>query len=96
MWIVALRMRFDHGSVSLLSTSKRLKMPESIEEVPALLPPVLNLVYNCSQIIRKTAEYIDDVATSVSFGLSSEPTFIPPCFSPLAKANKKRKSKEDI
>lgn len=92
MWIIGLKMRFDRGSVALLVTTKRLKMPESIE-VPALLPPVLNLVYGHAQTIKKTAEYIEDVSTSVSFGSNSELT-LPPCFFPLAKANKKRKSRE--
>lgn len=92
MWIVGLKMRLDRGSVALLVATKRLKMPESIEEVPALLPPVLNLIYSHAQTIKKTAEYIDDVSTSVSFGSNSEPTFIPPCFVPSTKANKKRKS----
>ncbi|KAG1322664.1 hypothetical protein G6F62_010115 [Rhizopus arrhizus] len=94
MWIVGLKTRLDRGSVALLVTTKRLKMPESIEEVPALLPPVLNLVYSHAQTIKKTAEYIDDVSTSVSFGSNSELTLIPPCFVPLAKANKRRKSEE--
>lgn len=87
-------MRLDRGSVALLVTTERLKMPESIEEIPALLPPVLNLVYNHAQTIKKTALYIDDVSSSVSFGSKSEPTFIPPCFVPSSKANKKRKSQE--
>ncbi|KAL7333197.1 hypothetical protein PS15p_202131 [Mucor circinelloides] len=82
MWIVGLKMRFDRGSVALLVTTKRLKMPESIEEVPALLPPVLNLVYGHAQTIKKTAEYIEDVSTSVSFGSNSELT-LPPCFVPF-------------
>ncbi|KAI8095394.1 hypothetical protein BDF21DRAFT_488949 [Thamnidium elegans] len=94
MWIVGLKMKLDRGSVALLVTTKRLKMPESIEEVPALLPPVLNLVYSHAQTIKKTAEYIDDVSTSVSFGPNSELTLIPPCFVPLAKPNKKRKLEE--
>ncbi|CEP16821.1 hypothetical protein [Parasitella parasitica] len=87
-------MRLHRGTVALLVTTKRLKMPESIEEVPALLPPVFNLVYTHAQTIKRTAAYIDDVSTSVSFGSKSELTFIPPCFAPSAKANKKRKSKE--
>lgn len=87
----ALKMRLDCGSVALLATTKRLKMPESIE-VSALLPPVLNLVYGHVQTIKKTAKYIDDVSTSVSFGSNSEPKFISSCFAPLAKANRKRKS----
>lgn len=92
MYITGLKMTFAHGSVSLLSKSKRLKVPESIEEVPVLLPPVLALTYNYARMIRKTVEYIDDTATSVDFGSSSEPNIFPPCFVPSSSFNKKKKS----
>jgi hypothetical protein len=44
-YITAEVMTFNHGSIGLLYTSPRLKMPENIGEVPRLLPPVLTLIY---------------------------------------------------
>lgn len=44
LYIAVEIMTFNHGSIGLLYSSPRLKMPESIGEVPFLLPPVLALV----------------------------------------------------
>ena len=89
-------MSFKKGSVALISSSERLKMPESIKQIPALLPPVLALVYNCTQAIKSTVNYIDDVSSS--FSLNRNPAanlgFFPPCFVPETKGNKKRKASE--
>lgn len=89
-------MSFKKGSVALISSSERLKMPESIKQTPALLPPVLALVYNCTKVIKSTVNYIDDVSSS--FSLNHNPAanlaFFPPCFVPVTKSNKKRKTSE--
>lgn len=55
-------MTFNHGSIGLLNSSPRLKMPESIREVPYLLPSVLALVYNCAQVIKNTAQFLKNNA----------------------------------
>jgi hypothetical protein len=51
-YITAQVMSFNHGCVGVIYTSPRLKMPETITEVAGLLPPVLKLIYNCSQIVK--------------------------------------------
>ncbi|KAG1144472.1 hypothetical protein G6F37_012293 [Rhizopus arrhizus] len=71
MYITALEMSFKKGSVALISSSERLKMPESIKQIPDLLPPVLALVYNCTQAIKSTVNYIDDVSSSFSLNRCS-------------------------
>ncbi|RCI02398.1 hypothetical protein CU098_002707, partial [Rhizopus stolonifer] len=53
--IKALGMSFNNGSVSLLSTSDRLHMPESVSEIPRLLPPALRLVYNLNKFLNAVA-----------------------------------------
>lgn len=88
-------MTFKKGSIALISSSERLKMPESIKQIPALLPPVLALVYNCAQTIKRTVDYIDDVSSR--FCLDRNPVdlaFFPPCFVPVTKSDKKRKISE--
>ncbi|KAI9256988.1 hypothetical protein EDC94DRAFT_614972 [Helicostylum pulchrum] len=56
-YITAEIMTFNHGSIGLLYTSTHLKMPENLHKVPYLLPPVLTLVYNCTQVIKNTAQF---------------------------------------
>lgn len=58
-FITAEVMTFAKGSVGVLFSSSRLKMPENISEVPALLPPVLALVYNCTLIIKHSIKNDD-------------------------------------
>ncbi|RCH94319.1 hypothetical protein CU098_010068, partial [Rhizopus stolonifer] len=96
MYITALEMSFKKGSIALISSSERLKMPESIKQIPALLPPVLALVYNCTQAIKNTVDYIDDVSSSFSLNRipAANLTFFPPCFVPGTKNDKKRKTSE--
>ncbi|KAL0138993.1 hypothetical protein V8B55DRAFT_1519821, partial [Mucor lusitanicus] len=53
-FITAQVMTFTKGSVGLLLSSPRLKMPQNVSEVPALLPPILALVYNCTLIIKNS------------------------------------------
>ncbi len=54
-------MSFKKGFIAFISSSERLKMPESIKQVPELSLPLLALVYNCTQAIRSTVNYIDNV-----------------------------------
>lgn len=93
--ITALGMSFNNGSVSLLSTSDRLRMPESVSEIPRLLPPVLNLVYNLNKLLKSTVEKLKEMNSSVATELENI-NFFPPCFVPAAATatNKKRKTKE--
>lgn len=93
MYISALQMSFKNGSIALISVSDRLKMPESIKEVPALLPPVLALVYNGSQVIKNTVDYIEDISSTFSLNTTSDSAFFPPCFIPQTKDNKNKKRK---
>ncbi|RCI01694.1 hypothetical protein CU098_011596 [Rhizopus stolonifer] len=59
-FITAQVMTFTKGSVGILFSSPRLKMPENISQIPALLPPILALVYNCTLIIKETAQLLKD------------------------------------
>ncbi|CAO3648684.1 unnamed protein product [Mucor hiemalis] len=76
------------GSVALLSESPRLKLPETIEEVQALLPPVLTIIYNYTQTLKTTARYIEEISSIVPSDPSLEPIFV----TPSVNGNKKRKS----
>ncbi|KAL0142701.1 hypothetical protein V8B55DRAFT_1563177 [Mucor lusitanicus] len=92
MHISAVQMSFSLGSVSLVSLSKRYKVPESVKEIPALLPPVLALVYNCALIMKSTSEHLDD-----SQSQPPPQTFFPPVFVPIVSSSncstgKKRKA----
>lgn len=88
-YISAMVMDFRHGSTALLTTSKRFKMPESLEEIPLLLPHVLKLLYNCSLITRSTVASIK--LSTNTFNEDEEGHFLPPCFRPVEKSDKKRK-----
>ncbi|CAO3664789.1 unnamed protein product [Rhizopus stolonifer] len=93
--IKALGMTFDKGSVSLLSTSDRLHMPESVSEVPRLLPPALRLVYNLNKFLKSTVDELKVVNSSISCDLDDN-FFFPPCFVPAAATSvNKRKRKEN-
>ncbi|KAL9539230.1 hypothetical protein MBANPS3_010382 [Mucor bainieri] len=97
MHISTVQMSFSRGSVALVSLSRRYKMPESIEEIPALLPPVLALVYNCALIMKNTSNYLDDVSSKVNLDPPSSQTFLPPVFVPNVPSSncstgKKRKA----
>jgi hypothetical protein len=41
-------------------------MPESIIEVARLLLPALNLIYNCTEIMKDTAQYLIDIPVTTS------------------------------
>lgn len=90
MSISAQVMTCSKGSVSLLSTSLRYHMPESIEEIARLLPPVLKMIYNCSQIVKNTAVHLKKVSSTVEIN-SNKNVYFPPCF--IATANNKRNYK---
>lgn len=68
------------GSVSLLSCSERLKMPESIGKVLSLLPPALAIVYNFAQIMKRTGAYLEDFSSTFSLKRSEAKSSLPPCF----------------
>lgn len=71
-------------------------MPETVSEIPRLLPPVLNLVYNLNRVMKSTVDQLKDMNSSVFIEPETK-FFLPPCFVPVANAttNKKRKPNED-
>lgn len=79
-------MSFSKGSIGLVSSSQSLKMPTSVNEIPRFLPPVLHLIYNCSQIIKSTKEHLENISGIVSLG--QEEKYFPPTF--IHNRNKKR------
>lgn len=87
-------MTFGHGSVGQLYTSPRLKMPESIGEVPRLLPPALSLIYNYAQVIKNTSQFLGKNIDEVNLNpFSNIDYFFPPSFVPGASNSpKKRKA----
>ncbi|KAG1169600.1 hypothetical protein G6F36_012055 [Rhizopus arrhizus] len=87
-------MTFGHGSVGLLYTSPRLKMPESIGEVPRLLPPALSLIYNYAQVIKNTSQFLGKNTAEVNLNpFSNIDYFFPPSFVPgTSNSPKKRKA----
>ncbi|KAI7902077.1 uncharacterized protein BX663DRAFT_511671 [Cokeromyces recurvatus] len=90
MYISGLVMTFNNGSVSLISRSRRMKMPETVAEIPLLLPPVLKLIYNASQTMKGTIDFIKEIFLNVSLDELDVPYF-PPCFA-VCNLNKKRKT----
>lgn len=90
MYISAMTMTFNIGSVSLISRSKRYKMPETVSEIPGLLPRVLKIVYNGSLAMKDTVKLIKDSTSSVSLEETEVPYF-PPCFAAATTTNKKRR-----
>lgn len=89
--ISGLLMTHDRGSIAMIKSTERLHMPESVAEIPRLLPPVLKLVYNCAQVMRETTNFINDVASSVALD-DSELIYFPPCFVAAEINHKKRKA----
>lgn len=47
-------MAHDKGSIVIFRSTERFRMSESMTEIARLLPPVLKLVYNCTQVMRET------------------------------------------
>lgn len=70
-------------------------MPETATEIPRLLPPVLNLVYNINKVIEATVNELKEMNSSV-FIEPEIKSSLPPCFVPVASTttSKKRKSRE--
>ncbi|CAO3615362.1 unnamed protein product [Mucor hiemalis] len=76
-------MTFTKGSVGILFSSPRLKMPENIGQVPALLPTILALVYNCTSLIKETAPLLKDESTHVNLSpFKNNDYFFPDSFLP--------------
>ncbi|KAL7329115.1 hypothetical protein PS15p_207272 [Mucor circinelloides] len=87
-------MTFTKGSVGILFSSPRLKMPENISQIPALLPPILALVYNCTLIVKETAQLLKDESTQINLDpFENSDYFFPNSFVPSQKTfQKKRKT----
>lgn len=85
-------MSFPKGSIGLISSSQRLKMPTSISEIPRFLPPVLCLIYNCSQIIKSTKKHLEKISGIISLSQLApcEEKYFPPTF--VISSNKGRKA----
>ncbi|CAO3691205.1 unnamed protein product [Rhizopus stolonifer] len=81
-YITAKAMSFSKGSIGLVSSSQRLKIPSSVNEIPRFLPPVLHLIYNCSQIIKSTKKHLERISGTVSLVqlASCEEKYFPPAF----------------
>ncbi|CAO3657386.1 unnamed protein product [Mucor hiemalis] len=89
--ISGLLVTHDRGSIAIIKSTERLHMPESVAEIPRLLPPVLKLAYNCAQVMSETTNSINDVASSVALN-DSELIYFPPCFVAAEINHKKRKA----
>lgn len=88
-YITAQVMTFTKGFVGILHSSSRLKMPQKISEMPGLLPPVLTLVYNCTLIMRDTAQVLEDNCKRVNLDpFKNSGYFFPDSFLPESKTNK--------
>lgn len=68
------------GSVALLSSSGGFKMPEAINEVPSFLPPVLAIVYNCAQIMKRTSSHLEEISSAFTLTKPKAKPSLPPCF----------------
>lgn len=91
-FITAQVMTFTKGSVGILFPSPRLKMPENISQIPALLPPILALVYNCTLIVKETAQLLKDESTQINLDpFKNSDDFFPNSFVPESKDSSKKK-----
>jgi hypothetical protein len=70
-------------------------MPESVADVPRLLPPAIKLVYNWAKIIGGTCQYIRSVSSIVALEDNDDQVCFPPCFVAENSSGNKRKS-DDI
>ncbi|CAO3650340.1 unnamed protein product [Mucor hiemalis] len=86
----------NKGSISLLTTSDRFHMSKTVSEIPRLLSPVVNLVYNLNRVLKSTVDQLKDMNSSVFIEPETK-FFLPPCFVPAANATakKKRRPNED-
>lgn len=93
-FITAQVMTFTKGSVGILFPSPRLKMPENISQIPALLPPILALVYNCTLIVKETAQLLKDESTQINLDpFKNSDYFFPNSFVPESKDSSKKKER---
>ncbi|KAI9030033.1 hypothetical protein CLU79DRAFT_802601 [Phycomyces nitens] len=88
--LTALLMTFE-GSTSLITRSKRLRFPETVADIPRLLPLVLKLVFNAAQIIKGTINTVKEASTSVCLDNDNDLPYFPPCY----VSGNKRKTLED-
>ncbi|KAI9468474.1 MAG: hypothetical protein EXX96DRAFT_513026 [Benjaminiella poitrasii] len=96
-FIIAQALTFTKGSVGILFSSPRLKMPENISQVPALLPPILALVYNCTLIIKETVQLLKDESTHVNLNpFKNSDYFFPDSFAPESKDSSKKKERPPL
>ena len=88
--LTALLMTFE-GSISLITRSKRLRLPETVADILHLLPLVLKLVFNAVQIVKGTMNTTKEASTSVCLDNDN----VLPLFSPCYLSSNKRKAPED-
>ncbi|CEP16604.1 hypothetical protein [Parasitella parasitica] len=88
--LTALLMTFE-GSTSLITRSKRLRLPETVADIPRLLPLVLKLIFNAAQIVKGTMNTIKEASISVCLDNDNDLPFFPPCY----VSSNKRKTPED-
>ncbi|KAG1459449.1 hypothetical protein G6F55_004757 [Rhizopus delemar] len=88
--LTALLMTF-RGSTSLITRSKRLRLPETVADIPRLLPFVLKLVFNAAQIVKGTMNTIKEASNFVCLDNDNDLLFFPPCY----VSSNKRKTPED-
>ncbi|KAI9483729.1 MAG: hypothetical protein EXX96DRAFT_632359 [Benjaminiella poitrasii] len=88
--LTALLMTFE-GSTSLITRSKRLRLPETVADIPRLLPLVLKLIFNAAQTVKGTMNTIKEASTSVCLDNDNDLPFFPPCY----VSSNKRKTPED-
>ncbi|CEG67343.1 hypothetical protein RMATCC62417_03787 [Rhizopus microsporus] len=88
--LTALLMTFE-DSTSLITRSKRLRLPETVADIPRLLPLVLKLVFNAAQIVKGSMNTIKEASTSVCLDNDNDLPFFSPCY----VSSNKRKTPED-
>jgi hypothetical protein len=88
-------MTFKHGSIGLIYSSNRIKMPTTIKEISRLLPRALKIAYNSARAIKDTIRYLDTACEDDQERIE-EQLYFPPSFEPVTKnsSSKKRKSND--
>lgn len=89
--MAALLMTFK-GSTSLITRSKRLRLPETVTDIPRLLPLVLKLVFDAAQIVKGTMDTIKEASTPVCLDNDNDLPFFPPCY---VSSNKRKNPKDN-
>ncbi|CEG84330.1 hypothetical protein RMATCC62417_18149 [Rhizopus microsporus] len=88
--LTALLMTFE-GS-TLITRSKRLRLPETVADTPRLLPLVLKLVFNAAQIVKGTINTIKEATMSVCLDNGNDLPFSSPCY---VNSNKRETPEDD-